>query len=239
LDQGGHRGLQPDGDCFRLQYGVVWGGFMGPENEIVYIVDDDAMVRDGLSSLLRAKGKDVRLFACGTEFLKFERKDSAACLILDLKMPGMNGLEVQTAVLAQISIPIIFITGRGDVPSTVKAMKSGAIDFLTKPVDEAVLMAAVEDALRKDRTDRREALEQADLVSRYQSLTPREQEVLPLLTRGLLNKQVAAELGIAEYTVQIHRGNIMRKMKAGSFAALVKLAEKLALEQPLPHGADN
>jgi len=212
---------------------------MGSENEIVYIVDDDAIVRDGLSSLLRAKGKDVRLFACGTEFLTFERKDAAACLILDLKMPGMNGLEVQTAVLAQISIPIIFITGRGDVPSTVKAMKSGAIDFLTKPVDESVLMAAVEHALQKDRTDRREALEQADLLSRYRSLTPREQEVLPLLTRGLLNKQVAAELGIAEYTVQIHRGNIMRKMKAGSFATLVKLAEKLGLEQPLPHGTDS
>jgi FixJ family two-component response regulator len=212
---------------------------MGPENEIVYIVDDDAIVRDGLSSLLRAKGKDVRLFAGGTEFLTFERKDAAACLILELKMPGMNGLEVQTAVLAQVSIPIIFITGRGDIPSTVKAMKNGAIDFLTKPVDEAVLMAAVEHALRKDRTDRREALEQADLVSRYRSLTPREQEVLPLLTRGLLNKQVAAELGIAEYTVQIHRGNIMRKMKAGSFATLVKLAEKLGLEQPLPHGTDN
>jgi FixJ family two-component response regulator len=154
-------------------------------------------------------------------------------------MPGMNGLDVQTAVLAQISIPIIFVTGRGDIPSTVKAMKSGAIDFLTKPVDETVLVAAVEHALQKDRIDRREALEQADLASRYRLLTPREQEVLPLLTRGLLNKQVAAELGIAEYTVQIHRGNIMRKMKAGSFATLVKLAEKLGLEQPLPRGPDN
>ena len=183
---------------------------MGSENEIVYIVDDDAIVRDGLSSLLRAKGKDVRLFACGTEFLTFERKDAAACLILDLKMPGMNGLEVQTAVLAQISIPIIFITGRGDVPSTVKAMKSGAIDFLTKPVDEAVLMAVVEHALRKDRTDRREALEQADLVSRYRSLTPREQEVLPLLTRGLLNKQVAAELG----NCRVHRSDSSREYYA-------------------------
>jgi len=212
---------------------------MGPENEIVYIVDDDAIVRDGLSSLLRAKGKNVRLFAGGTEFLTFERKDAAACLILDLKMPGMNGLEVQSAVLAQISLPIIFITGRGDIPSTVKAMKSGAVDFLTKPVDELVLMAAVEHALRKDRNDRREALEQADLLSRYRSLTPREQEVLPLLTQGLLNKQVAAELGIAEYTVQIHRGNIMRKMKVGSFAALVKLVEKLRPEQPLPRATDN
>src|ERR1700689_5624409 len=137
---------------------------MGSENEIVYIVDDDAIVRDGLSFLLRGKGKGCPLFACGTEFLKFERKDSAACLILDLKMPGMNGLEVQTAVLAQISIPIIFITGRGDIPSTVKAMKSGAIDFLTKPVDEAILLASVEHALEKDRHARSEAQEQADLL---------------------------------------------------------------------------
>jgi FixJ family two-component response regulator len=204
---------------------------MEPENEVVYIVDDDPMVRDSLSSLLRANGKHVRLFACGTEFLSFERKDAAACLILDLKMPGMNGLEVQRIISAQISIPIIFITGRGDIPSTVKAMKGGAVDFLTKPVDETVLLTAVENALEKDRVARGEAVEYADLLARYRSLTPREQEVLPLLVSGLLNKQAAAELGITEYTVQIHRAHIMRKMKADSFAALVKLATKLSLEQ--------
>jgi FixJ family two-component response regulator len=204
---------------------------MGPENEVVYIVDDDAKVRDALSSLLRANGKDVRLFASGTEFLSFERKDAAACLILDLKMPGMNGLEVQKVISAQISIPIIFITGGGDIPATVKAMKGGAVDFLTKPVDETVLLAGIENALEKNRVARREAFDYADLLARYRSLTPREQEVLPLLVSGLLNKQVAFELGITEYTVQIHRGHIMRKMKADSFATLVRLAAKLSLEQ--------
>jgi FixJ family two-component response regulator len=204
---------------------------MGPENEVVYIVDDDAKVRDALSSLLRANGKVVRLFASGTEFVTFERKDTAACLVLDLTMPGMNGLEVQRVISAQISIPIIFITGRGDIPATVKAMKGGAVDFLTKPVDETVLLAAVENALEKDRVARLEALGHADLLARYRSLTPREQEVLPLLVSGLLNKQAAFELGITEYTVQIHRGHIMRKMKADSFATLVKLATKLSLEQ--------
>jgi FixJ family two-component response regulator len=206
---------------------------MGPGNETVYIVDDDPIVRDALSSLLRANGKNVRMFTSGTEFLSFEREDTAACLILDLKMPGMNGLEVQRFVSAKISIPIIFITGRGDIPSTVTAMKGGAVDFLTKPIDETELLTAIEHALERDRIARREAVEHADLLARYRSLTPREQEVLSLVVRGLLNKQAAAELGITEYTVQIHRGNIMRKMKADSFATLVRLAEKLNLQQSI------
>jgi FixJ family two-component response regulator len=214
-------------------------GFMGLDSEIVYIVDDDPVVGEGLSALLRAHGKNVRLFTSGAEFLRFQRDDTAACLVLDLKMPGMGGLEVQKAVSAQTSIPIVFITGRGDIPSTVKAMKGGAVDFLTKPVDEAVLLDAVEQALLKDRIARADALKQAELLKLYNSLTPREQELLPLLVRGLLNKQAAAELGITEYTVQIHRGNIMRKMKADSFAALVKMATKLGLEQSLAHGRNN
>jgi FixJ family two-component response regulator len=143
----------------------------------------------------------------------------------------MNGLEVQSLASAQISIPIIFITGRGDIPSTVKAMKGGAIDFLTKPVDEMILLASIEHALEKDRQARSEAQEHEDLLARYRLLTPREREVLPLLARGLLNKQAAAELGITEYTVQIHRGSIMRKMKADSFATLVRLAAKLPPKQ--------
>jgi len=151
------------------------------------------------------------------------------CLILDLKMPGLGGLEVQKLISAKTSIPVIFLTGRGDIQSTVRAMKGGAIDFLTKPVDEEALLASVERALRQDRASRQEAGEHARLVARYESLTPREREVLPLLTRGLLNKQVAFELGITEYTVQIHRGHIMRKMEADSFATLVKLAGKLNL----------
>jgi FixJ family two-component response regulator len=225
-----------------VQYGIARaesGDFMGSENEVVYIVDDDPSVRDALSSLLRANGKDVRLFTSGAEFLSFKRDDTAACLILDLKMPGMSGLEVQSILSALISIPIIFITGRGDIRSTVRAMKGGAVDFLTKPVDEVLLLSAVEQALRKDCIARREALEQADLIARYSSLTPREQELLPLLVRGLLNKQAAAQLGITEYTVQIHRGNIMRKMKVDSFATLVRLATKLGLEQSIASGQEN
>ena len=171
------------------------------------------------------------MFSSGTEFLSFERRDAGACLILDLRMPGMDGLEVQKLISNQASIPVIFITGRGDVPSTVRAMKGGAVDFLTKPIDETVLLAAVDRALEKDRIARCEALEHADLLARYHSLTPREREVLPLLASGLLNKQVGGELGISEITVKAHRGNVMRKMKADSFATLVKLAGKLILEQ--------
>lgn len=204
---------------------------MGPTNEMVYIVDDDTTIGEALSSLLRANGKRVRIFTSGRKFLDFERHDDCACLILDLRMPGLNGLEVQRSISAEAGIPVVFITGRGDIPSTVTAMKEGAIDFLTKPVDEAALLASIERALELDRRSREKAIEHANLLARYQSLTPREQQVLPLLCRGLLNKQAAGELGITEYTVQIHRGHIMRKMEADSFATLVKLAGKLNLER--------
>jgi len=205
--------------------------YMEPTKEMVYIVDDDPRVREALSSLLRASGKGVRMFSSGQDFLDFRREDSCACLILDLKMPGLGGLEVQRSISAKTSIPVIFITGRGDIPSTVTAMKGGAIDFLTKPVDEAALLASVERALQHDSANRRDAIDHEKLVARYESLTPREREVLPLLVSGLLNKQAAFELGITEYTVQIHRGHIMRKMEADSFATLVKLAARLKLEQ--------
>jgi FixJ family two-component response regulator len=205
-----------------------------PSNEMVYIVDDDASVVDALSSLLRANGKQVQMFTSGPDFLDFERKDSCACLILDLRMPGMNGLQVQELIAVRTTIPVIFITGRGDVPSTVTAMKGGAVDFLTKPIDESALLASIDKALAQDRKLRFAACEQERLLARYRSLTPREQQVLPLLVSGLLNKQAAGELGITEYTVQIHRGHIMRKMEADSFATLVKLAGKLNLES---HGA--
>jgi FixJ family two-component response regulator len=203
---------------------------MVPPSEMVYIVDDDASVRQALSSLLRANGKQVQVFLSGQDFLDFQREDSCACLILDLRMPGMNGLQVQELIAAQTTITVIFITGRGDVPSTVTAMKGGAMDFLTKPVDESTLLACVEKALDKDRKLRLAAIEEESLLARYRSLTPREQQVLPMLARGLLNKQAASELGITEYTVQIHRGHIMRKMGADSFATLVKLASRLNLE---------
>jgi FixJ family two-component response regulator len=204
--------------------------FMESTNELVYIVDDEASVGEALATLLRANGKRVQIFTSGKDFLDCARRDSCACLILDLKMPGLGGLEVQKLIAAKTSIPVVFLTGRGDIPSTVRAMQGGAVDFLTKPVDEEALLASVERALRQDRASRLEAAEHARLVARYESLTPREREVLPLLINGLLNKQVAFELGIAEYTVQIHRGHIMRKMEADSFATLVKLAGRLKIE---------
>ena len=203
---------------------------MESANALVYIVDDEASVGDALSTLLRAHGKRVQIFTSGQEFLDFSRRDSCACLILDLKMPGLGGLEVQKMISSKASIPVIFLTGRGDIPSTVRAMKGGAIDFLTKPVDEEILLASVERALQQDRASRQKAMEHAKLVARYESLTPRERELLPLLTGGLLNKQAAFELGITEYTVQIHRGHIMRKMEADSFATLVRLASRLKLQ---------
>ena len=200
------------------------------KNELVYIVDDEANVAEALASLLQANGTRVRIFTSGHDFLDFARQDTCACLILDLKMPGLGGLEIQKLISAKTSIPVIFLTGRGDIPSTVKAMKGGAVDFLTKPVDEGELLASVEHALLQDRENRQVQAEHAKLVARYESLTPREREVLSLLVRGLLNKQAAFELGITEYTVQIHRGHIMQKMEADSFATLVKLAGKLDLE---------
>jgi FixJ family two-component response regulator len=199
-------------------------------SEMIYIVDDDSIVVDALSSLLRANGKQVQMFTSGKDFLDFKRQDSCACLILDLRMPGLNGLQVQELIAGRTTIPVIFITGRGDVPSTVTAMKGGAVDFLTKPIDESVLLASIDKALDRDRRLRLAASEQERLLARYRTLTPREQQVLPLLVSGLLNKQAAGELGITEYTVQIHRGHIMRKMEADSFATLVKLASKLNLE---------
>jgi FixJ family two-component response regulator len=199
-------------------------------SELVYVVDDDTRVREALAALLRANGRDVQTFDSGEAFLDTPHRNVVACLIVDMRMPGMNGLEVQKLVGTNSSIPVIFITGRGDVPSAVLAMKSGAVDFLTKPLDEDALIRAVEAALATAHVLRKEAQEAAMLQALYRSLTPREQELLPLLASGLLNKQAAAILGIAEYTVQVHRGNIMRKMQAGSFATLVRQASKLQLE---------
>ena len=203
------------------------GNIIEQVKEVVYIVDDDYRVRESLSALLRAYGKNVVLFASGQEFLQYQRMDDCACLLLDLSLPSMNGLEVQQQAMSCAALPIIFITGRGDVPSTVQAMKGGAIDFLTKPLDEVSLLAAIDAALAKGRLLRAEQNEQAQLRSLYMTLTPREQQVLCLLANGMLNKQAAGQLGITEYTVQVHRGHIMKKLHAKSFAALVKLASKL------------
>lgn len=195
--------------------------------EVVYIVDDDHRVRESLSALLRAYEKNVVLFASGQEFLQYQRMDECACLLLDLSLPSMNGLEVQQETMSRAALPVIFITGRGDVPSTVQAMKGGAIDFLTKPLDEVSLLAAIDAALARDRQLRAEQIERTQRLSLYMTLTPREQQVLCLLVNGMLNKQAAGCLGITEYTVQVHRGHIMKKLQTKSFAAMVTLAGKM------------
>jgi FixJ family two-component response regulator len=203
---------------------------MESENELVYVVDDDSRVREALSTLLRANGRDVQTFDSGGEFLDTRRRNVVACLILDMSMPGMNGLEVQKLVSMDSRIPVIFITGRADVPSAILAMKGGAVDFLTKPVDEDALMRTVDAALARAHVLHKEAEAAATLQALYQSLTPREQELMPLLASGRLNKQVAAILDITQYKAQIHCSHIMRKMRADSFTTLVRQASKLQLD---------
>src|ERR1700751_5502369 len=194
---------------------------------LLAILDDDKSIQNALQDLIESEGMSTLCFDSAEQFLNSEDRHKAACLIADIRMPGMSGIEVQAKLKAErCRIPIIFITARGDIPSTVSAMKGGAIDFFTKPIDGTALLNSIEKALQQDRENRQEAIDYARLVARYESLTPREREVLPLLVCGLLNKQVAFELGIAEYTVQIHRGHIMRKMEADSFATLVKLTAK-------------
>jgi FixJ family two-component response regulator len=201
---------------------------MEARREMVYIVADESSAAQDLAAPLRTKGKVIRLFTSIRDFIEFYHTDSCACLIVSHKTSATR--QEATDLISYIAIPVIFIAGRSDTPSAVNAMKAGAIDVLTKPIGEAALLASVDRALQLDRVNRREATERARLVDRYESLTPREREILPLLTNGLLNKQAAFELGITEYTVQIHRGHIMRKMEADSFATLVKFATKLKLE---------
>jgi FixJ family two-component response regulator len=194
----------------------------------VYVVDDDASVRKSVGRLLRTAGLQVEVFASADEFLAHPPSDESACLLLDLKMPGRNGLELQEAlVAARKSIPIVFVSGHGDIPASVRAMKGGAVDFLTKPYSVEELLEAVERAMAKDKRDRREQAQVTELESRARALTPREAEVLRLVVRGLLNKQVAAELGISEKTVKVHRARVMHKMRADSMADLVRMAGRL------------
>ena len=194
----------------------------------VYVVDDDASVRKSFGRLLRTAGYQVETFASADEFLSHPLSIEPGCLLLDLKMPGRNGLELQeTLVAARKAIPIIFVTGHGDVSTSVRAMKGGAVDFLTKPYSAEDLLEAVERAIAKDKRDRRERAQLTDLETRARALTPREAEVLRLVVRGLLNKQVAAELGISEKTVKVHRARVMQKMRADSMADLVRMAGRL------------
>ena len=197
------------------------------QQEVVYLVDDDARVREGLSELLASHEIEHVAFGSASEYLGYSRSDLSACLILDLRLPDIYGLDLQSKLAETNCPPIIFTSGHADIPSSVRAMKAGAIEFLTKPVDEETLIAAIRAGFAKDRRQRQAAIELASLQERFSTLTPREQEVFPLVTNGMLNKQSAAVLGVSEVTLQVHRGQIMRKMKAESFADLVRMAEKL------------
>jgi FixJ family two-component response regulator len=197
-------------------------------NPIVFVVDDDLSVREALSSLIRSVGLRVQTFASAKEFLAFERPDATACLVLDVRMPGLNGLELQRELsLGERPLPIIFITGHGDIPMTVRAMKAGAVDFLAKPFREQDLLDAIAHSLERDGAARQQRAELAEIQARYDTLTSREREVIALVVRGMRNKQTAAELGITEVTVKVHRHNIMEKMGARSLPGLAGMVDRL------------
>src|SRR6185436_15735436 len=205
---------------------------MTSNTPVVFVVDDDARVRDALSSLLASAGREVAVFASATDFLRADKPDVPACLVLDLELPDIHGLELQKELVEREAPPIVFITGHGDVPSSVRAMKAGAVEFLSKPFGERELLQAINTAIALDRAARLKRSEVAKLQAHYDRLTPREREVLPFVVAGFLNKQTAGDLGTSEITIGVHRGQIMRKMEARSLAELVRMADKLGIR---PH----
>lgn len=202
---------------------------MKPNDPIVFVVDDDYRMQEALSSLVAAMGFRVATFGSASEFLETERPDCPACLVLDLELPDINGLELQQELADRDAPPVVFVTGHGDIPSSVRAMKAGAVEFLTKPFGGPELQNAIETAVAMDRVARQKRSELTHLKNRYSLLTPREQEVLPFVVAGFLNKQTAADLGTSEITIRVHRGQIMRKMGARSLAELVRMADKLGV----------
>jgi FixJ family two-component response regulator len=202
------------------------------QQPLVLVVDDDASLRNALNNLFRSVGLQTELFASASELLQSKLPDVPSCLVLDIRLPGVSGLDFQAELTrANITIPIIFMTGHGDIPMTVRAMKAGAIDFLTKPFRDQDMLDAVTSAIEADRKRRAREVELADMRSRIAELSPRELEVMALVTAGLMNKQVAAETGLAEITVKIHRGHIMKKMGARSLADLVRMAQVLGVRR--------
>ena len=203
---------------------------MSAERSVVFIVDDDASMRGALENLIGSVGIEVRAFSSSQEFLVAQRPDVPGCLVLDVRLPGKSGLAFQEdLVKAGIALPVIFITGHGDIPMSVRAMKAGAVEFLTKPFDDQEILDAIQAALERDRARRREAGLVAELKTRYAALTEREREVMKLVAAGRANKQIAADLGISVVTVKVHRGQVMRKMRARSLADLVRMADRLSL----------
>jgi FixJ family two-component response regulator len=197
---------------------------------IIAIVDDDPSAREGLETLIRSAGWRVETFVSAQEFLGRPGAEAPSCLILDLQLPGLSGLDLQKRMAdVGLEIPIVFLTGHGNIPASVQAMKAGAVEFLTKPFDEQELVQAIQEAIKRDRRTRQQHAEMRELRERYESLTPREQQVMQEVVSGLLNKQIAAELSITEFTIKIHRGHVMRKMRADSLPDLVRMAESLGI----------
>jgi FixJ family two-component response regulator len=205
---------------------------------VVYVIDDDASLRDALSSLFRSVGLTVVLFSSAQEMLQSTLTKGPACMVLDIRLPGLSGLDLQGELIrAGVAIPVIFITGHGDIPMSVRAMKAGAVDFLTKPFRDQDMLDAVTSAIARDRQRAEDEQQFAQVRKQYESLTPRERQVMGYVTTGLMNKQIANEVGLSEITVKIHRGQVMRKMAARSVAELVRMSDALGLPRPPSTGS--